>query len=64
MLCITNIVTDVMENVKNTIVILDDNVMIVLLVSCITSWLPELATILFIAITEAICINAIIDIDK
>ena len=37
MLYTTNVVTEVMENIRNTIVILDDNFMITLLVSCITS---------------------------
>ena len=61
MLGVANIVTDVMKNNKNNTLILDNNFMIALFVSYITSWLPELAATLLIAILEAICINAIMD---
>ena len=47
----TNIVDDLMQNIRNTIAILDDVFMTALFISCITSGLLELLDIFLIAIT-------------
>ena len=58
----TNIVA-VMENAKKHIVIPDDNLIIALLVPCITAWLLDSDITFLIALTEAICIHAMILIE-